>query len=48
MTWYNEVRPHGALELERMQTPIKAFYEKMADPDSLINPDMLAGDETIS
>lgn len=48
MQWYNEIRPHGALELERMQTPKQAFFEKMPDPHCLISPDILVGDEMIS
>jgi len=47
MTWYNEVRPHGALDLKRAQTPKQAFYEKMPQADLLISPDILTRDEMI-
>jgi putative transposase len=29
MTWYNCVRPHGASDLSKVETPIKIFYKKM-------------------
>jgi len=48
MRWYNEVRPHGALDLKRCLTPKQAFYERMADRDCLMNPGILEGDEIIS
>lgn len=48
MTWYNDVRPHGALDLKRAQTPKQAFYERMPQVDSLISPDVLIGGEMIS
>jgi putative transposase len=48
MKWYNEVRPHGALDLKRAQTPLQAFYEKMPDPHQLISPDILTRSEIIS
>ena len=47
MNWYNEVRPHGALDLKRAQTPKQAFYEKMPQTDLLISPDILTRGETI-
>jgi putative transposase len=47
MAWYNEVRPHGALNLKRAQTPQQAFYEKMPQADFLISPDILTRDEMI-
>ena len=35
MKWYNEVRPHGALDLK---TPIQAYYVKMPQVDELAYP----------
>jgi hypothetical protein len=32
MEWYNNVRPHGPLDLK---TPVQAYYEKMAEVDAL-------------
>lgn len=48
MKWYNEVRPHGALDLKKAQTPMQAFYQKMPEADLLISPDILTGGEMIS
>jgi putative transposase len=48
MKWYNEVRPHGALDLERAQTPLQAFYEKMPDNQTLMDPSLLERGEVIS
>ncbi len=35
MKWYNEVRPHGALDLK---TPVQAYYGKMPQVDALEYP----------
>lgn len=35
MAWYNNVRPHGALDLK---TPVEAYYGKMAEEDMLEYP----------
>lgn len=35
MSWYNTVRPHGALDLK---TPVEAYYGKMAETDALEYP----------
>jgi len=48
MKWYNGIRPHGALDLKRVQTPEQAFYEKMPQTNLLISPDILTKGETIS
>ena len=37
--WYNAIKPHGALDLK---TPIEAYYQKMPQPDILIDPSILA------
>lgn len=39
--WYNCVRPHGALQIERAETPIEAYYRKMRQRDMLIDPSIL-------
>jgi len=41
MTWYNEVRPHGAFDLSRAQTHLEMFYERMADQESIADPSLL-------
>ena len=35
MKWYNEVRPHGALDLK---TPVEAYYAKMPQLDAIEYP----------
>jgi putative transposase len=39
--WYNCMKPHGALDLERAETPIEAYYRKMRPRDKLIDPSIL-------
>ncbi len=39
--WYNCERPHGALDLERAETPIEAYYRKLPQRNVLINPSLL-------
>jgi putative transposase len=41
MEWYNNVRPHGALDLDEMETPLKAYYARMAPRDVLVDPEIL-------
>ena len=38
MKWYNEVRPHGALDLK---TPVEAYYEKMPQLDAIEYPSFM-------
>jgi len=49
--WYNCIKPHGALDLERAETPLEAYYRKMPEEekdDLLINPSLLLECEMIS
>jgi putative transposase len=39
--WYNCIKPHGALDLERAETPIEAYYRKMEEKDELFDPSIL-------
>jgi putative transposase len=48
MTWYNCVRPHGAFDLSKLETPVQIFYRKMEERDTLIDPDALTREEIIS
>lgn len=41
MRWYNEVRPHGAFDLTKAQTPMEMFYKRKADPEYLVDPEVL-------
>jgi len=48
MQWYNCVRPHGAFDLTKLETPIKIFYRKLEDKSILTDPDILTRGEVIS
>ena len=48
MSWYNCVRPHGAFDISKLETPVQIFYRKMEDRDELIDPDALTREEIIS
>jgi transposase InsO family protein len=39
--WYNCERPHGALDLQRAETPIEAYYRKLPQRDVLVDPSSL-------
>ena len=41
MRWYNEVRPHGAFDLSKAQTPMEMFHRRKADPEFLTDPELL-------
>ena len=48
MSWYNEVRPHGAFDLSKVETPIQMFYKKLEDREALTDPNVLTtGEESI-
>jgi putative transposase len=38
ITWYNTIKPHGALDLK---TPVEAYYQKMPQTDMLMDPSIL-------
>lgn len=44
MEWYNTIKPHGALNLEQMETPIEAYYRRMPPKGVLIDPAVLWGE----
>ena len=48
MSWYNCVRPHGAFDLTKLETPIKIFYRKLEDKSILTDPNILTRGEVIS
>jgi len=45
MSWYNEVMPHGAFDLSKLETPIQMFHKKMEDREALTDPAKLTGEE---
>jgi len=45
--WYNCIKPHGALDLERAETPLEAYYRKMEERDELKDPSIMWESEMI-
>jgi len=45
--WYNCIKPHGALDLARAETPLEAYYRKMEEKDMLIDPSIMWESEMI-
>jgi hypothetical protein len=41
MYWYNCIRPHGAFDITKLETPIKMFYARMPQREMLIDPSLL-------
>jgi transposase InsO family protein len=39
--WYNCERPHGALNLERAETPSEAYYRKLPQRNILVDPSII-------
>ncbi|MGC8912145.1 MAG: DDE-type integrase/transposase/recombinase [Thermoprotei archaeon] len=46
--WYNCVRPHGAFDLSKIETPIKMFYARMPQSEMLMDPSILERGEEIN
>ena len=47
MEWYNEVRPHGAFDLSKLETPVQMFYQKMEAREVMVDPEALTRGEMI-
>jgi putative transposase len=47
MSWYNEVRPHGAFDLSKLETPVQMFYKKMEGRTVLADPEALTRGEMV-
>jgi len=41
MYWYNCVRPHGAFDLSKLETPIQMFYKRKEDRECLTDLEAL-------
>ncbi len=41
MYWYNCIRPHGAFDISKLETPIKMFYARMPQREMLMDPSLL-------
>lgn len=46
MHWYNHIRPHGALNLDEMETPSDAYYAKKITNEVLVDPAILWRNES--
>ncbi|MFP3417478.1 MAG: hypothetical protein RXO71_04245 [Nitrososphaeria archaeon] len=41
INWYNFIRPHGALDIERLETPAVIFYQRLPKKEVIMNPTLL-------
>jgi len=41
MQWYNCIRPHGAFDISKLETPIRMFYARMPQKEMLMDPSLL-------
>lgn len=39
------MKPHGAFDLLKLETPVQMFYRKTEDRDALVDPEALAREE---
>ena len=46
MHWYNHIRPHGALNLDEMETPSDAYHSRKITNEILVDPAMLWRNES--
>jgi putative transposase len=41
MNWYNFIRPHGAFDIERLETPAMIFYKRLPKKEIIINHSLI-------
>jgi len=41
MNWYNFIRPHGAFDIERLETPAVIFYQRLPKKEVIMDPSLL-------
>jgi len=41
MNWYNFIRPHGAFDIERLETPAMIFYKRLPKKEISINHSLI-------
>jgi len=41
MNWYNFIRPHGAFDIERLETPAVIFYQRLPKREVIMNSSLL-------
>jgi len=41
MNWYNFIRPHGAFDFERLETPAVIFYQRLPKMEVIMDPTLV-------
>ena len=41
MDWYNFIRPHGAFDIERLETPAVIYYKRLPKKEVIMDPSLL-------
>ena len=41
MNWYNFIRPHGAFDIEKLETPAVIFYQRLPKKEVIMDPPLL-------
>ena len=41
MNWYNFIRPHGAFDIERLETPAVIYYQRLPKREVIMDPTFL-------
>ena len=41
MDWYNFIRPHGAFDIERLETPAVIYFKRLPKREVIIDPSLL-------
>ena len=41
MNWYNFIRPHGAFDIERLETPAVIYFKRLPKREVIIDPSLL-------
>ena len=41
MNCYNFIRPHGAFEIKRLETPAVIFYQRLPKKEVIMDPSLL-------
>ena len=41
MNCYNFIRPHGAFEIEKLETPAVIFYQRLPKKEVIMDPSLL-------
>ncbi|MDG6933031.1 MAG: hypothetical protein JRN00_08540 [Nitrososphaerota archaeon] len=41
MSWYNFIRPHGAFDIGKLETPAVIYYQRLPKREIFIDPSLL-------